>query len=131
MRVKKYFLLSLAFLISLCSFKLKLNNDSVNLNQQIRDSAVRVTVQFEDSPGGYGDCGIMLVKGSYKFKLIGLSRYLVKSKNDFIRIQYTCPKETAAGLILKKTYHFTITLLHENNVAGEIIRDGIPVYTFK
>lgn len=135
MKRKIYFLPSSIILVCLFSFTIRSNNNPINLKLSFLDTPTKVTVQLQDIPGASVYCGILKIEQNYKFKLVGASRHIIKSKNGLIKIRFTCPKETMAGMIINKNYNYYIVPLTgfsdtNRTIASQIIDDGIPVYKF-
>ena len=119
--------LALLLLSAICVNSKK---SAVFIKSSTSDSLIKVNVQLEDLPGGGSSCGVIMFKANYKFKLICISRYNVQSKNDFIKIQFICPRETMAGMVIKNKYTFSIAPIYKADKAEQATEDGIPVYTY-
>lgn len=136
MKKKLLFSLSLLAIYFLVSSKVKTNKNICNNIYTDTNLVTRVSVKFNDIVVHRADCGIMVIKVDYKFKLSDASRYKVKSKDGVIKIQFTCPNETGKNFFVDdKLYYFKIVPLNSIKFPSSVIKepgsdDDIPLYTF-
>jgi len=123
-------------IVCLFSFKPKSTTEFSALNASNYDSSIIVSVKFNDIASLPAYCGIMLVKADYKYKLEFLSRYAVISKDGIIRIQFTCPRETATWFLYSdRIYKFRIKPINQTMISPEdkeriLLQDDIPMYEY-
>lgn len=121
-------------IVCLFSFKTSSTIRFSNMKPANSDSSILVSVHFNGIAGSpIIECGVIMVKVDYEFKLASDSRYAVKSKDGIIRIEFTCPKENGFGFFVKeKLYKFKIKPIYQSKILKEETykTNNIPRYEY-